>query len=253
WDVLRKERYQRLVELKLIDPKWGLAERDPQALAWDDVKPELRDWFDERMAVYAAMVEQMDRGIGAIMDAVRARPDRDNTIVIFMSDNGGCAEEIFPSGNAAEDFPKVTRDGKAVKPGNVPNLMPGPEETYSSYGLEWAGYSNTPFRRYKSFVHEGGISTPLIVWWPGRIAPALTREPGHVIDLMPTLLEIAGASYPAEYKGRAIHPVEGRSLTPVLQGGTRPTAVYGWEHEGNRAIRDGDWKLVSRFGYGWEL
>jgi arylsulfatase len=253
WDSLRKERYQRMVTLNLIDPAWPLPQRDPQELAWDQVQPAYRDWFDERMAVYAAMIEQMDRGVGSIIEAVRARGDLDNTLIVFLSDNGGCAEEIDARGGTADGFPRRTRNGQTVRLGNDPRVNPGPEDTYASYGLEWAGLSNTPFRRYKSFVHEGGIATPLIVYWPARIAPGLSREQGHIIDLMPTFLEMAGAAYPAEYKGRAIQPVEGRSLVPVLQGATRPPVVYGWEHEGNRALRDGDWKLVSRFPQGWEL
>jgi len=253
WDVLRNERYQRLIELKLIDPTWALSPRDPQALAWEEVKPEYRDWFDERMAVYATMIEQMDRGVGAIMAAVQARADRDNTVVMFLSDNGGCAEEIFSTRNAAEDFPKQTRTGAPVRVGNIPSIMPGPEDTHTSYGLEWAGLSNTPLRRFKSFVHEGGISTPMIVWWPSRIRPAITNEIGHIIDLMPTLVDLAKTTYPEEYKGNRVLPVEGRSLLPVLEGGTRPQTVYVWEHEGNRALRAGDWKLVSRLPGGWEL
>jgi arylsulfatase len=131
--------------------------------------------------------------------------------------------------------------------------MPGPEDTYASVGLEWAAYSNTPFRRFKSFVHEGGIATPLIASWPGHIGAGIVREPGHIIDLMPTLLELAGGTYPLEFNGNAIRPVEGRSLLPLLQGDTRAPAVYVWEHEGNRAVRDGDYKLVNRLGSGWEL
>jgi arylsulfatase A-like enzyme len=253
WDALRKERYRRMVEMKLIDASWSLPPRDAQEMAWADLNPAYLDWFDERMAVYAAMVEQMDRGVGAIMDAVKARGDSDNTIVLFLSDNGGCAEELYASGNAAEDFPRQTRAGAPVRPGNEPGIMPGPENTYGSYGMDWAGYSNTPFRLFKSFVHEGGISTPLIVWWPSRIKPAITRETGHIIDVMPTLLELARSSYPAEFKGNRVLPMEGRSLVPVLAGGTRPEATYIWEHEGNRAIRQGDWKLVSRLPGAWEL
>jgi arylsulfatase len=171
---------------------------------------------------------------------------------VFLSDNGGCAEEIGPEGRA-EGFVERTRSGAPVRLGNDPKIPPGPEDTYSSYGLEWAGVSNTPFRRYKSFTHEGGIATPLIVSWPSRIGAGLTNEPGHIIDLMPTFLDVAGAAYPSAFKGRDIRPVEGRSLLPVLAGGTRPEAVYAWEHEGNRAIRQGDWKLVSRFPQAWEL
>jgi arylsulfatase A-like enzyme len=253
WDVLRNERYRRLVDLKLIDPSWPLPQRDPQELPWEDVNPAYRNWFDERMAVYAAMIEQMDRGVGAILDAVRARADRDNTIIMFLSDNGGCAEEIGTSGGTSTDFPRQTRSGQRVRLGNDPSIMPGPEDTYASYGLEWAGLSNTPFRRYKSFVHEGGIATPFIVWWPSRIRPAITHEQGHVIDLMPTLLELARTAYPVEFKSNRLQPLEGRSLIPVFQGDTRSAMVYVWEHEGNRAIRQGDWKLVSRLPQAWEL
>jgi arylsulfatase len=131
--------------------------------------------------------------------------------------------------------------------------MPGPEDTYQSVGLEWAAYSNTPFRRFKSFVHEGGIATPLIASWPSHIGPGIVHEPGHIIDIMPTLLELAGASYPDEFNGHRIQAMEGRSLVPLLRGETRAPAVYVWEHEGNRAIRDGDYKLVNRLGSEWEL
>jgi len=253
WDALRKERYQRLVDLKLIDAAWPLPARDPQELPWEEINPKYRDWFDERMAVYAAMVEQMDRGVGAILASVNQRADRDNTLIMFLSDNGGCAEEIGTTSATAQDFPRQTRSGQRVRLGNDPAVMPGPEDTYASYGLEWAGLSNTPFRRYKSFVHEGGIATPLIVWWPSRIRPAITHEQGHIIDLMPTLLELGHATYPAEYHGNRILPAEGRSLVPVLEGGTRPVAMYAWEHEGNRAIRQGDWKLVSQLPSHWDL
>jgi arylsulfatase len=253
WDELRKERHGRLVDLKLIDPAWPLPPRDEQELPWNEINPAYRDWFDERMATYAAMIDQMDRGVGQILAAVRAREDRDNTLIVFLSDNGGCAEELFTTGNTATDYPRRTRAGEPVRPGNEPSINPGPETTYASYGLEWAGLSNTPLRRYKSFMHEGGIATPMIVWWPGRIQPAITHDPGHVIDLLPTFLELASGTYPAEFNGNRIVPVEGRSLIPVLQGGTRPTAIYGWEHEGNRALRQGDWKIVSRYPGGWEL
>jgi arylsulfatase len=132
-------------------------------------------------------------------------------------------------------------------------ISPGPEDTYQSVGLEWAGFSNTPFRRYKSFTHEGGIATPLIVSWPSRIGAGIVKEQGHIIDLMPTFLELAGAQYPTEYNGNTIQPMAGRSLIPLFRGGTRPETVYVWEHEGNRAIRAGDWKLVNRLGEDWEL
>jgi arylsulfatase A-like enzyme len=198
------------------------------------------------------MIDQMDRGIGRILAAIDAKGERENTLIVFLSDNGGCAEEIGPEGRGG-GVPLETRTGQRIRLGNDPTIDPGPEDTFASYGLEWAGLSNTPFRRYKSFVHEGGIATPLIVSWSGRTTHRVTHQPGHIIDLMPTLLDLAGASYPQEFAGRSIPSVEGRSLLPVLTGGERPDVVYGWEHEGNRAVRQGQWKLVSRFPQNWEL
>jgi arylsulfatase len=142
-----------------------------------------------------------------------------------------------------------------VPVGNIPGLMPGPEDTYQSYGIPWANASNTPFRLYKHWVHEGGISTPLIAHWPGKVrAGAISHEPGHLIDIMTTCVDVGGARYPAERSGRTVTPMEGASLRPAFTGGkvNRRDALY-WEHEGNRAIRDGRWKLVSKFPDKWEL
>jgi arylsulfatase A-like enzyme len=252
WEALRAARHRRQVELKLIDPAWPMPARDPQEIPWADVKPEYRPWFDERMATYAAMIDQMDRGIGRILAAIEARGERERTVVVFLSDNGGCAEEIGPEGRGG-GVPLETRSGEPMRLGNDPSIAPGPEDTFASYGLEWAGASNTPFRRFKSFVHEGGIATPLIVSWPGRLAHAVTHEQGHIIDLMPTFLALAGAEAPTRFNGQPVQPLEGRSLLPLLDGGTRPEVMYGWEHEGNRAVRQGSWKLVSRFPQAWEL
>jgi arylsulfatase A-like enzyme len=253
WDELKEQRIERMLELGLIDESWAIPERDLRQLPWDEVDPEYLAWFDERMAVYAAMIEQMDRGIGRILDAVEARGDVENTVVLFLSDNGACAEEINLGQALGGNVARETRTGEPVRFGNDPSIGPGPEDTYASVGLEWAAYSNTPFRYFKSFAHEGGIATPLIVSWPSRIGPDIVREPGHIIDIMPTLLELAGADYPAEFNGYDIQPLEGKSLVPLLTGGTRPDPLYIWEHEGNRAIRDGDFKLVASFGSDWEL
>ena len=252
WDVLRRARHQRLADLDLIDKSWPLPPRDARVLPWDSIRDDYRTWFDERMAVYAAMIDQMDRGIGEILRAVEGRGEQGRTLVLFLSDNGGCAEEIGSEGRAA-GFSRRTRDGRPVRLGNDPAIAPGAEDTFASYGMEWAWLSNAPFRRFKSFVHEGGIATPLVVSWPGTVKPGVTHDQGHVIDLLPTFLDAAGATYPARFGGREIVPVEGRSLLPVLAGGTRPEAILGWEHEGNRALRQGDWKLVSAFGGAWEL
>ena len=164
-----------------------------------------------------------------------------NTLVLFLSDNGGCAEEIGPEGRA-QHFPRRTRDGRPIRLGNAADILPGPEDTYASYGLEWAHASNTPFRLYKSFVHEGGIATPFIARWPGVIrAGTINRQVGHVIDLMPTLLAAAGV---------APRPLEGMDL---FHGDSEKPRTLYWEHEGNRAVRRGDFKLVAVHGGPWEL
>ncbi len=172
---------------------------------------------------------------------------------MFLSDNGGCAENVH---REWYDVPGKTRDGRVVHVGNDPKFMPGPEEVYQSYGPAWANASNTPFRRFKHWTEEGGISTPFIVRWPegvkegGRIERG---QVGDVIDLMPTVLELAGATYPANREGHEILPVEGRSLVAALRGGSVERGPLFWEHEGNRAVRAGDWKLVGGHGEKWQL
>ena len=158
----------------------------------------------------------------------------DDTLILLLADNGGCAEEIHRG-----------KKGAAI----------GTADSFESYGLPWANASNTPFRLYKHWVHEGGISTPLIACWPTVIKKAgITRRTGHVIDVMATCCDVAGVAYPAEYKGRKVLPLEGKSLRPLFEGKTRAGhAEIFWEHEGNRAVRQGKWKLVGRHKAKWEL
>jgi arylsulfatase A-like enzyme len=253
WDALRKERLDRMVELGIVDRRWRLTDRDPAVPPWEEAPN--KPWEARRMAVYAAMIDRMDQGIGQVISALERSGALDNTLILFLADNGGCAEELSTSWKGLH-IPVKTRDGRAVQLGNDPEVMPGPETTYQSYGIPWANASNTPFRLYKHWVHEGGISTPLIAHWPAAIRQAgrQTDEPGHVIDLMATCVDVAGAKYPTTREGKAVAPMEGRSLLPVLQGrrGGPERDLY-WEHEGNRAIRRGRWKLVSRHGQPWEL
>jgi arylsulfatase len=227
WDALRQMRHERLKAMGLVDPKWPLAERDAKCPAWDAV--DNKDEWDLRMAVYAAMVEAMDRGIGRIVEALDAVGCAENTLVMFLSDNGGC--HVVPTGR-----------GKA-------DAAIGTAESFTGYDRPWANASNTPFALFKQYTHEGGIASPLVVAWPGVIRGGgeVTREVGHVIDLMPTCLDAAGAAYPTAFEGRAVTPVEGLSLRPVFEG--RPRAGHDalfWEHAGSRAVRQGRWKLVSR-------
>jgi arylsulfatase A-like enzyme len=255
WDALREERHRRMIEMSVVDGKWPLSPRDPRVPAWKDAPD--RKWQARRMAVYAAQVDHLDRGVGKILAKLKETGVERDTLVLFLSDNGGCAEELTPQWKLAY-IPSKTRDGRPVRLGNNPSVMPGPEDTYQSCGLPWANASNTPLRLYKHYCHEGGISTPLIAAGAGLIEKpgSITNQLGHIIDLMATCVDVAGTRYPSVYDGNNILPLEGTSLLPVFQGRWRQPhdAIY-WEHEGNRAIRQGKGKLVMQHqkNEAWEL
>ncbi|MBN8732991.1 MAG: arylsulfatase [Acidobacteria bacterium] len=253
WDALREERHRRMVELGLVDKRWPLTPRDPEVPAWKDAPN--KEWEMRRMAVYAAMIDCMDQNVGRIVAALKKTGQFDNTLLLMLADNGGCAEVLSPQG-AGRHFPDKTRDGRPVRRGNIPSIMPGRDDDYQSYGIGWANASNTPFRRYKHWVHEGGISSPLIAHWPGviRNKGGLTPQPGHLIDLMATAADAGKVKYPGAFNGKTITPLEGKSLRPILEGKQRKghSEIY-WEHEGNRAVRQGKWKVVSRHPGAWEL
>jgi arylsulfatase A-like enzyme len=252
WDVVRSRRHERIKELGLLDPEWRLSPRDPWAPPWSQVAH--KDWEAARMAVYAAQIHRMDQGVGAIMRRLRNHGIDDRTLVLLFSDNGGCAELLREDGPVGP-APERTRDGRAVRVGNLPNVMPGPEDTFMSYDLPWANVSNAPFRLYKIWVHEGGIATPFIAHWPGEIPSGQIRhEPAHFVDLVPTILELTGAAYPETFEGRDVTPLEGESLVAMLTGEPwqRRQPIF-WEHEGNKAVRLQHWKLVTRDPDDWEL
>jgi arylsulfatase len=255
WDALRRERHRRQIELGVVNPKWPLTPRDARVAAWADTPDQ--EWHQRRMEVYAAQIEQLDRGVGRLVEQLKKSGELDNTLILFLADNGGCAEELGPRVSGAH-YRANTRDGRAVRPGNSPSIMPGPDDTYASYGVGWANASNTPFRLYKHWVHEGGISTPLIAHWPAAIRDGgrLNHQPGHLIDIMATCVDVGQARYPETYEGQPIQPREGRSFAGALRGTKRAeNDRIGWEHEGNRALREKNWKLVSRFNNNseWEL
>ncbi len=241
WDEQRDRRYARQKELKIIDPAWSLSPRDPVAQAWSSIPPDERDAWDLRMAVYAAMIDCMDQGIGRVMKAVEALGAKDNTLVLFCSDNGSSAE-------ALDSWPNAAR-------GHKPGSVVGTVDSHRCLEVGWSNVANTPFREHKMWTHEGGISTPLVACWPAGIKArgGLATQAAHVIDLMPTLLELAGVTYPSKFRDHELIPLEGRSLAPVFQGQPLGDRTLAWEHEGNRAIRVGDWKLVAPFRGDWEL
>ena len=278
WDKIREQRLMRQKTMGLMGnataltprsriPKPEIAKRmgslteDSRNPPWDTLGDERRADLARRMAVFAGMVTGMDRNIGRIVASLREHDDIEDTLILFLSDNGACAEwEPF---GFDLDRPVPGSPGTGINMGtqaaaNVLHRGPtlkdvGGPDTFISYGSGWANAGNAPFGLYKHYSHEGGIRTPFIAHWPQMIQDkgGLRHEPGHLIDIMPTLVDVAGAEYPI---GRGILPMEGISLVPVLQG--RPSGRTGplfFEHERSRAVREGKWKLVSAADGDWEL
>ncbi len=259
WDKLREERLRKLVASGILDEVWKLSDRDPTQPAW--TQAEHKAWLLRCMEVYAAQIDRMDQGIGRILAALERTGQMENTVVIFLADNGACAEDIPENVTIDELVNKLmiakshTRSGEPVQFGNNPERMPGPENTYQSYGQAWANLSNSPFRFYKHWIHEGGISTPLVVHWPQGVKDkgAIRHTPGYLPDIMATILDLTGTSYPKTYANRPIDPLEGKSLAPVFTKDVMPERPMFWEHEGNAAVRIGKWKLVRDYPKAWEL
>ena len=225
WDRLREQRMKRMVEMGLIEARWVLSARDPDALPWDEIED--KDAWDLKMAVYAAMVDSLDQNIGRLMAKIRELGKEENTLVLVLSDNGASDEDRT----------------------STPDIPPGTMDSYHSANLPWGNLSNTPFRKFKRWNHEGGIATPLIAYWPRVITQggAITHQMGHLIDVMATCADITGADYPSTHNGREVTPLEGKSLLPVFIGEQREghEALF-WNQDGLwRAIRAGKWKLVS--------
>ena len=263
WDKTRTLRYEKLKKLGMLPANSVLTERGVSIPAWEN-EP-LQKWQARRMEVYAAMVNIMDEGIGRIITALEQKNELDNTVVFYMQDNGGCAETLnsnqvevpptemqqkgayyAPDSIFLGKQPIYSRKGVFIRSGK--GVMPGQENTWLAYGEEWANVSNTPFRLYKHWVHEGGIASPLIVHWPKGIKAkgALRNQPAHLIDIMATCIDIAQLQYPQTYLSNIIQPMEGKSLVPSFTNQPIQREYIFWEHEGNRAIRVGNWKLVSK-------
>ena len=227
WEALREERYRRMQAINLLGEQHVLSPRPATVPRWADADSTL-EWA-RRMEVYAAMVDRMDQGIGRVLAQLEAMGADENTLVLFLSDNGASPEDIT---------------GRNL---NNPDVPIGLRGSYVAYREPWANASNTPFRLYKSWTQEGGIATPLIAHWPQGIQTSggFSDETGHVIDFMATALDLAGTAYPDSVDGRPITPLEGKSLAPIFQNGERDGHdVLYWEHIGNKAVRQGDWKLA---------
>jgi arylsulfatase A-like enzyme len=241
WDKLRKERHARQIQLGIVSPDSKLADRDDIA-AWDDLTYDEQKLWASRMEVYAAMIDRMDQGIGKILEKVTELKKDKNTIVLFISDNGAEGGTYTLGGR-----------GKRYNSGPV-----GTTGSFDYVYKNWAQVSNTPFRAYKNNMHEGGISSPFIAWYPKAIKPnTIVKGTGHLIDLAPTFYELAKAKYPSNFNGLTTHSLVGKSLVPVLTGTAdevnRGEPIF-WERAGNRAVRKGNWKLVSDFEKNkWEL
>jgi arylsulfatase A-like enzyme len=267
YEPIRAARFQRLRQMGMIDNSWQLSEPPD---SWDD-QPD-KAWEARCMEVYAAQIDVMDQGIGRIVQALRETGRLDNTLILFLADNGGCDEPIGrePNPERAALAPKApmdrdelqlqvhpthTRSGQVVLQG--PDVMPGPADTFHAYGRGWANVSNTPLHEYKKATHEGGIATPLIAHWPAGIKQrnAIDHQPGHLIDLMPTCLALAGAPYPRQKNNKPLTPMQGVSLVPSFAGESiADERALFFEHNGNRAVRHGHWKLVAKGMKGqWEL
>jgi arylsulfatase A-like enzyme len=243
WDELRLKRHAHQLDMGLLDKKWPLSDRDPGVRPWNVLSEQEKRELEYRMAVYAAQIYAVDYNVGKVVDALKKMNKLDNTLLIFLDDNGGCPEPWTDKGGG--DFSDINDPAKS---GSI------------SYGQGWANASNTPFRRFKTELYEGGMSTPLIVHWPDRIVSQqgkMTDAVGYLLDIMPTVLEVSGAEYPTEFNGHKIHPLEGQSLMPAFEtGNLKQHEWMFWEHVNGNAVRWGKWKAVKPKDGGddtWEL
>ena len=223
-----------MIELGIIDSAWSLSPRDPDVEPWDKISEDERDFLLPMIEVYAAMVDRLDQNIGRLLDDLKANDELENTLIVFFSDNGACP----------------------YNHNRAPGVAPGPAESYFAYDARWANMCNSPLRLYKQYAHEGGTLTPMIAHWPARIRHpgTVSKYTGHIVDLMPTVVELADATYPTKVGEQEILPMEGISLTAALDGlQEREGAPIFWEYVGNHAIRDGKWKLVAERSKDWEL
>ncbi|WP_339639127.1 arylsulfatase [Leeuwenhoekiella blandensis] len=258
WQKIREERYKKLIEKGIFKgDTTKLSEFMFPDLKWAENENE--NWDSRAMAVHAAMIDRMDQNIGKLIDKLEATGQLDNTVIMFMSDNGASSERPSQYG-IGFDRPSETRDGREI---HYPvkkseEHLPGPETVMSGIGPVWANVANTPFRYWKARVYEGGITSPFIVHWPAGIKEqgVVKSQAAHIIDIMPTLLELSGATYPEEFNGNTIDPYMGESMVSAFTNTEEApiNETLFWEHFGAAALRQGDWKLVKLDGNAdWEL
>jgi len=257
WDSIRNCRYERMKELGIFPNSSDFLSPRQFKDKWEDNAD--KDWDARAMAVHAAMVDCVDQGIGKVLETLKKNGQLENTLILFMSDNG-CSNEVCENYSPGEnDRPDKTRDGRPIIYPKKKEALPGPETTFASVGPKWANVANTPFRFWKAKMYEGGICTPMIAYWPKGIKKnigGVTNQMGHVMDIMATCVEIGKAHYPTEYKGNEILPLEGVSLLPIFKKGKREGHDYlGFEHFKEKAFIGSDgWKIVTPTGDGkWEL
>jgi arylsulfatase len=231
WDNLREERYQRMIKLGIISPNWKLSPRDTGSKSWESLSAQEKKLSQKRMAIYAAMVDEIDQALGRIVAILKKNKQLDNTLILFLSDNGACAENISQGDKSIEAL--------------------GTNKSFESYRLPWANASNTPFRLFKHWMHEGGISTPLIAHWGNGIKQQgeLRKQPFYLIDIMATCVQLSGATYPALRNEKPIPLMEGLSLTTSFDNSPQTERYMFWEHEANCAARKGKWKIVRKASY----
>ena len=257
WDAIREKRYERMKELGIFSGADNFLTTRQSPKKWEDNPT--KEWDARAMAVHAAMVDRMDQGIGELIDALEKNNQLDNTLILFLSDNG-CSSEVCQNYSEGEnDRPDMTRIGEKIIYPRKKEVLPGSELSYASIGPIWANVANTPFRFWKAKSYEGGINTPLIAFWPKGINKGkggITNQPGHVIDIMATCIDLAKAKYPKKYQGNSILPLEGKSLVPILKGSKRKGHEYlGFEHFNEKALiaKDG-WKIIQPGNKAqWEL
>lgn len=248
WDAVRQRRYERMKQLGIFPDTDDFLTPRQHPDQWEDNST--KEWDARAMAVHAAMVDRMDQGIGELLEALQKNGELDNTLILFLADNGCSNENCQDYSEGENDRPDMTRLGEKIIYPRHKEVLPGNELTYASLGPIWANVANTPFRFWKAKSYEGGINTPCIAYWPKGLEAqkgSVTAQQAHVIDIMATCFELGNAAYPAEYNGNTVQPLEGRSLVPVLKGEVRePHEYLGFEHFNERALigKDG-WKIVQ--------